>query len=168
MVSRHICLFCLRYKTQQQERTFFTCWQKLPGSHLSWPSLTSCNRRQSPQPLQAINTHTCLLLSDVHRILCNCDDLGGGKGGGVGEGRNLGMGRRLFTVVFEFCCIYVTSKFLFKNISNLHRGVRNKCNSPVPTTKFTYLAFLPLPLPSPSPWTTPTTLSSAPGMKPKN
>ena len=63
----------------------------------------------------------------------------------------LGIGRRLFTVVFEFCCMYVTLKFLFKNISNLHKGARSKCT----TTKPTYSAFLPFSLLCPSPQTTP-------------
>ena len=74
-----------------------------------------------------------------------------------GRRKELGIGRRLFTVVFEFCRMYIALKFLFKNISNLHKGVRNKCN----TTKPTYSAFLPFSLLSASPQTAPASLSTA-------
>ena len=47
------------------EKVLLRLLEEASGSQLPWPSLTSFDWK-SPQPLWAINTCTCLLLSDVH------------------------------------------------------------------------------------------------------
>ena len=48
------------------EKVLLHLLEEASGSQSPWPSLTSFDWSQSPQPLWAINTCTCLLLSDVH------------------------------------------------------------------------------------------------------